>query len=126
MTFARNDPAIQFALPFPVPLHACFVKSKGGSGIPSKRYKAYAAEATAMLYQQGRPRMSGPVDIKFSLTAPDRRKRDGDNLFKCLMDTLVNNGVIEDDNNAVARSIALSWRGEGVPCLCTIRPEGIG
>ncbi len=111
---------IQFTLPFPVPLHACFIKSKGGTGIPSKRYKAYGWNAQADIIQAGRPRISGPVSVKFLLCAPDRRKRDGDNLTKCLFDTLVNNGVIEDDNNQIVRKFSMEWVENAPACTVVV------
>ena len=109
-----------FELPFPVPLAACFIKSKGGSGIPSERYKAYEREAWGMMLQAGSPRVSGPVSVHFTLCAPDRRKSDGDNLLKCLFDTLTHNGVIEDDNNAFVRHFSLEWIEQGQPCQVVV------
>lgn len=109
-----------FELPFPVPLHACFIKSKGGSGIPSKRYKQYGWNAQAKILEAGSPRVSGPVSVMFYLNAPDKRPRDGDNLFKCLMDTLVNNGVIEDDSNKYVKKEGLEWVDAGPPCTVVI------
>ena len=112
-------------LPFPVPLHACFIKSKGGSGIPSKRYKAFGVEAAGMILAQGAPKVSGPVSVKIHLCAPDRRKRDGDNLLKCLFDTLTTNGVIEDDNNQIVRRFSVEWTEATAPCRVEIHAEEV-
>ena len=113
------------SLPFPVPLHACFIKSKGGSGIPSKRYEAYKVEAAKRIQKQGAPKVAGPVRIEIRLCAPDRRKRDGDNLMKCLFDTLVNNRVIEDDSNDIVRGFSVEWVADSDPCLVFIKPTGV-
>lgn len=109
-----------FKLPFPVPLHACFIKSKGGSGIPSKRYKAYRANAIQMLQEQGVALMAGPVSVSFVFVAPDKRKRDADNLMKCLFDNL-SGVVIEDDNNQIVRACDWRWEAAGSPCTVTVR-----
>lgn len=108
------------SLPFPVPLRALFVKSKGGSGIPSKRYQAYGREAAGMILSQGAPKVTGPVRVEIQLCAPDRRKRDGDNLMKCLFDTLVTNRVIEDDSNAIVRGFSVEWVEASEPCRVSI------
>ncbi len=49
--------------------------------------------------QSGQPPIPGPVKVTVEYYPPDRRKRDLDNLFKCLFDSLVNAGCIEDDSN---------------------------
>lgn len=114
--------AASLSLPFPVPLRSCFLKSKGGSGVPSKRYQAYGREAAAMILEQGAPKVSGPVRVEISLCAPDRRRRDGDNLMKCLFDTLVRNRVIEDDSNAVVTGFSVEWVADAAPCRVTVVP----
>ena len=116
-------PTASLSLPFPVPLHACFIKNIGGSGIPSKRYKTYASEAAATIMAQGSPKVSGPVSVRFYLCAPTKAKRDGDNLLKCLFDTLTSNGVIEDDNNRIVRRFSLEWVEASSPCRVEIQAE---
>ena len=119
-----TQPYATINLPFPVPLRACFLKSKGGSGIPSKRYAAYGREATGMILEQGAPKVSGPVRVEISLCAPDRRRRDGDNLMKCLFDTLVRNRVIEDDSNAVVTGFSVEWVADAAPCRVRVVAAG--
>lgn len=109
-------------LPFPVPLHALWIKSKGGGGIPTARYQAYGREAWAMIAQQRPQKAKGPVSVFIRLCAPDKRNRDGDNLFKCVLDTLKNNGLIEDDGNRFVKRAGFFWAEDGPPCVVLIQP----
>lgn len=47
--------------------------------------------------ESGQRKISGPVAVMLDFYPPDRRKRDLDNQFKCLFDSIVNAGCIEDD-----------------------------
>lgn len=111
---------VSLILPFPVPLAACFIKSKGGSGIPSKRYKAFSADAREAWLAQGRPKVSGPVGVEIYLTAPDNRARDADNLGKCIFDNLTALGVIEDDSNRFVRWHVMQWVEAQTPCRVVV------
>jgi len=112
---------IRYELPFPVPLHALWLKHKGGGGVPSPRYQSYGREAWAMIAQQRAGKARGPVSVYIRLVAPDKRARDGDNLLKCLFDTLKNNAVIEDDSNRIVRRHELVWASDGPPCIVLIQ-----
>lgn len=109
-------------LPFPVPLHALWKVHKGGGGKPTPRYAAYGKEAWAMIAQQRPKKLKGPVTVDIFVVAPDARARDGDNLLKCLFDTLKNNGVIEDDSLKIVRRHSLEWMDSGPPCVVVVRP----
>ena len=41
--------------------------------------------------------MPGPLTVEVAVYFPDKRKRDLDNLLKCLLDALTHAGVYEDD-----------------------------
>lgn len=90
---------IVFALPlFPVPLHACF-KNVGRNGrADTDRYLSWKRETDHKLRQKRLPLVEGNVHVTFSVSVPDRRKRDLDNLTKSLCDTLTRNKIIEDDS----------------------------
>ena len=106
-------------LPFPIPLASCFI-NVGRTRTKSKRYRVYEKLAAAELMARGVKQMKPPYHIDITFCAPDRRKRDADNLFKCLFDTLVKNGVIEDDNNQCIHSASWRWVDEGEPCVVQI------
>lgn len=113
---------IRIELPFPVPLHALWLKHKGGGGIPTPRYSAYGREAWAMIAQQRAGKAKGPVSVHIRVVAPDRRVRDGDNLLKCVFDTLKTNSVIEDDSNRIVKRHELVWADDGPPCVVLVQP----
>lgn len=48
--------------------------------------------------ESGQRKISGPVSVVLEFYPPDRRKRDLDNQFKCLFDSIVKAGCIEDDS----------------------------
>ena len=75
-----------------------------------------------MIMAQGSPKVAGPVVLEVDFTAPDQRARDGDNLLKCVFDTLVKAGVIEDDNNRVILASSFRWVDAQTPCRVTVRP----
>ena len=116
-----NGRTFTLSVPFPVPLHACFVKSKGGTGIPSARYKAYRRDFAAAVTAQGAPKARGPVTVEVVLCAPDARVRDYGNLDKALFDNLVHCGVIEDDSNRVVLAGTWAWMPDRPPCTVTVR-----
>ena len=64
----------------------------------------------------------GAPNARAGLKAPDKRARDGDNLLKCLFDTLKTNGLIEDDSNRVVRRHELVWADDGPACVVLIMP----
>lgn len=109
-------------LPFPVPLHALFLKHRGGGGVPTSRYQAYGKEAWAAIAQQ-RPRgVKGAVSVFVRLHAPDKRRRDADNTGKCVLDTLKRNGLIEDDSNRFVKRLTFEWANDGPPCVVVVQP----
>ena len=111
----------RYELPFPVPLHALWLKHRGGGGIPTPRYQAYGKEAGWMIRQQRAGRIEGPASVMIRLVAPDKRKRDGDNLLKCLFDTLKTNQIIEDDNKDIVRRFTVEWADTGAPCTVLVQ-----
>ena len=46
-------------------------------------------------------KMQGPLALRLDFYPPDRRRRDLDNLFKCLLDALQYAGAYSDDNQIV-------------------------
>lgn len=112
----------RFELPFPVPLHALFIKRWGGSGAPTERYKNYGIAAWEAINKQKPQKVKGKVSVYFRLVAPTRAARDADNLGKCLLDTLKTNGIIEDDSNRYVRRLTLEWAEDGPPCVVVVQP----
>lgn len=114
--------AVRLELPFPVPLHALWIKHRGGGGIPTVRYKSYGQEAWAAIASQRPGKIKGAVSVFVRLVAPDKRKRDADNLCKCLLDTLKTHQIIEDDDNRYVKRLTLQWAEDGPPCIVLVQP----
>lgn len=102
--------SLQFYLPvFPVPLHACF--KNVGSGkfrrAPTGRYVTYQRTVDAFLRQFDLGLFVGPVRVHYVISRPDKRRRDLDNLLKCLNDTLTRCHVLGDDSQIV--DLRIGW-----------------
>lgn len=68
---------------------------------PTKAYKTWRQEAVYRLRSAAKTRgkfPSGEVELRLTLTPPDRRKRDASNAIKPLEDALVEAGVLGDDS----------------------------
>jgi crossover junction endodeoxyribonuclease RusA len=83
-------------LPWPPSVNH-FWKARGSRRFISPVAKAWLDEAILLL-RATRVRFDGPVKVSMFLSPPDRRRRDGDNLEKAIMDSLVKAGVIRDDS----------------------------
>jgi crossover junction endodeoxyribonuclease RusA len=102
---------IHISLPFPPALNNLFA-TFNNRRIPSRRYKAWLAEAQTSLRAQRPGALTGAFEASLILSPPDRRKRDLDGLAKAILDLLTKEAVIEDDS--LARKLTLAW-AEGAP-----------
>ena len=60
--------------------------------------RKYHEQVKFRFQRSGQSKIEGPVSLHIDFYPPDRRKRDIDNQFKCLLDSLVSAGCIEDDS----------------------------
>ena len=65
--------------------------------------------------------IQGPYKIRVEAVAPDKRRRDIDNLAKAISDVLVSAQVIEDDH--LCRELHMMWVETGPPIKVTL--EGV-
>lgn len=93
-------------MPFPPSANAIW-RNVNGRTLKSAAYRAWLAEALALLRAQRAPRLQGSYSLALVADRPDRRRRDLGNLLKATEDCLVQAGVIEDDH--LAASIVLAW-----------------
>lgn len=116
-------PHMQFSLTImPPPLSACFVNVARNGRADSPRYKAFknnidadlARNIPSWLGTPYRASFSGDVCVTYTVTRPDRRARDLDNLCKALNDTLTRNFIIKDDSQIVDLRIRWALAGEPV------------
>lgn len=114
----QATPLARIVLPFPPSVNGTFRKHNGSH--LSEKYRQWRDLAGMRLAVYGPLRITGQVALDIAYCAPDRRKRDIDNLLKAPLDLLVKQGVIEDDNNRVVREIRARWVDEGGPVTITI------
>ena len=88
--------AVEFDLPWPPSVNRyyrhvghCVLISREG-----RKYRRMAVSRLGGLFEK----FSGAVALSLDCYPPDRRRRDIDNILKCLLDSLVNAGVMEDDS----------------------------
>lgn len=103
-------------LPFPPSVNNLFVNDRRTGGrFPSTRYKEWQREAGLILLTQPARlnRHVGPVEVLYTFTPPDKRRRDLFNLEKACSDLLVKQGIIADD--ALIHRGTVEWgAGSGV------------
>jgi Holliday junction resolvase RusA-like endonuclease len=81
-----------FALPYPVSVNGAF-KLHNGARL-SKQYRAWRDAAGFELLSQRPQKMPGRVHVSIAFRAPDRRRRDIDNLLKAVLDLCVKHQII--------------------------------
>jgi crossover junction endodeoxyribonuclease RusA len=67
-----------------------------GRHLISEQGREYRAEVVRLLH--GCEKYTGPIAVHIMAYMPDRRRRDLDNLFKSLLDSLTHAGVWDDDS----------------------------
>jgi len=77
----------------------------------SKKYRQFVDDCQAFMCQGS---ILGEVEIEINFYFPDKRKRDAFNYEKCLTDTLVHYGVIEDDS-LIQRGVVEKYYSKGKP-----------
>lgn len=108
-----------FTLPYPVSVNGAF-KMHNGARL-SKAYRAWRDAAGLELLSQRPQKHGGRVHVSIAFRAPDRRRRDIDNLLKAVLDLCVKHGVIVDNSNRYVAGIAADWVDEGAPVTVNVR-----
>jgi Holliday junction resolvase RusA-like endonuclease len=101
-----------FDMPYPPSANRLWRAVPGKGVLKSGHYRAWLAEALALLRAQRPGLVPGSYRLTIIATRPDLRARDLDNLAKPISDALKQAGVIEDDSKAA--SILLQW-SESLP-----------
>ncbi len=95
--------AMRLELPWP-PSSNTYYRTYQGRMLLSKRGRAYKTECHGLILEQHgifKP-FTGPISVTVELTPPDKRKRDLDNCFKGLFDSMANANVMMDDSQIKA------------------------
>lgn len=90
---------VSFSLPYPPSAnHYWFIVACKGGGrkVLGKKGKEYRESVKTAL--RGSQELSGRLKLTVSAHAPDRRKRDLDNILKALLDSMEDAGIYKDDN----------------------------
>jgi crossover junction endodeoxyribonuclease RusA len=91
--------AIRARLPYPPTVNHYWVLGRGRLYITPDG-QAYRRRVAKLL--DGVQAFSGNVQVAVFVHPPDRRKRDIDNILKCLLDSLTKAGLWADDNQVVS------------------------
>ncbi|WP_373766372.1 RusA family crossover junction endodeoxyribonuclease [Glaesserella sp.] len=87
---------IELELPYPPTVNHYWKHTKNGIHYVTAKGKAYQ-QAVSWLTKNAK-KHRGKVELTVDIYPPDNRKRDIDNVFKALLDSLTKSGVIVDDS----------------------------
>lgn len=99
-------------LPFPISLNNAFSQTRTGRRFKSARYARWQSQASVLIRAARIPPLVGPVTIAITVTPPDLRRRDIDNLIKPILDALVNAAVLRNDDARSVRAVWAGWSGD--------------
>ncbi len=90
---------IQLRIPFP-PSTNTYYRMVNNRMLISEKGRAYRKNVLAACMEQLKrfPNLSGRLSIKITAAAPDKRRRDLDNMLKATLDSLQHAGVYLDDS----------------------------
>lgn len=88
---------IELELPWPPSVNHYWRHVRGATLI-SREGRTYRMLVLAAWLQAGRPRVDGRLALTILAHAPDRRRRDLDNIAKAPLDALAKAGVYADDS----------------------------
>lgn len=96
---------IELTLPWP-PSNNVYYRNVDGVMKISENGRAYRkAVAGQVLIQRGAKQYAGRLAVEIEAHVPDKRRRDLDNLFKSVLDSLTHAGVWLDDSQVDELSI---------------------
>ncbi|MBQ3748065.1 MAG: RusA family crossover junction endodeoxyribonuclease [Kiritimatiellae bacterium] len=87
--------ALEFDLPWPPSVNN-YYRHVGPRVLISRAGRKYRTMVVSRL--GGLKKLSGAVSLSLECYPPDRRRRDLDNLLKCLQDSITAAGVLDDDS----------------------------
>ena len=87
---------LEFELPWPPSVNH-YYRHVGHRTLISREGRAYRQKVCSML-RGGGPMLEGPIKMTIDAYPPDRRRRDLDNILKCILDSLQHAQVYRDDS----------------------------
>jgi len=88
---------MELSLPLP-PSANHYYRRVGRATLISRAGREYRASVKSALLAMGSPSVTGHLTVLVTVYPPDRRRRDLDNLLKCLLDSLQHGGLYRDDS----------------------------
>lgn len=83
-------------LPYPPSVNNYY--SYTSRGVFIKKYGRDYRKKVVSLFKDGTDAIQGDLDVHLSVFFPDKRKRDLDNILKCLLDALTHANIYGDDS----------------------------
>lgn len=93
-------------LPYPPSVNHYYARTVHGGVMVGKRGRAYRTEVALLVRTSGAKPIAGDVVLDVAVHPPDKRKRDLDNVLKCLLDALQAGDLYADDNQVSRIHIA--------------------
>lgn len=84
-------------LPYPPTINSYYAFNKFGKKYIQKEGRDYRNTVVNSLSEYNLKTLSSSLSVEVSVFPPDLRKRDLDNVLKCLLDSLTHAGVYVDD-----------------------------
>lgn len=91
---------MKLTIPYP-PSTNRYYRNVGGRTLISRAGRAYRDAVVGILRAARIKPLPGPLAVHVELYPPDRRKRDVDNTFKAIGDSLQHGGAFNDDSQIV-------------------------
>ncbi|HHX3461811.1 TPA: RusA family crossover junction endodeoxyribonuclease [Legionella pneumophila] len=88
---------LRFQLPYPPSINHYYKRTPKGLAL-SKKGIQYRHDAFYLLHKHRNHCKDKRLAVTINLFPPDKRRRDIDNILKCLLDSMQHAGVYDDDN----------------------------
>jgi len=96
---------MKLILPIPPSINHYYRNDEQGGRKINKRGKEYRFAVKLAATQARAEKIEGAVSVIVYVICPDYRRRDLDNMLKCLLDAITHAGLIEDDSMIVELSM---------------------
>ena len=88
---------LEFELPWPPSVNH-YYRHVGHRVLISSEGRAYRQRVCSMMLCGNGSMLEGPIEMTIDAYPPDRRRRDLDNILKCILDSLQHAQVYRDDS----------------------------
>jgi crossover junction endodeoxyribonuclease RusA len=88
---------LRFELPYPPSINHYYIRTPRGVILGAKG-KKYRRDVGFILHKHRNSFSTNALSVTINVFPPDKRKRDLDNILKCLLDSMEHANVYENDN----------------------------